>query len=149
MPSFRCFAVCPTLAKLRWKATLAQRIVFTRRILSRALVLRCLMAGALLFTQNSPCNRVSLAHSVVTSLDIEGGRQTLLEAAPPSTPRGSSARPPPRLTPPPNERPLSGRPKSAVGGGPSAAVQAATAAIAASAALSRNPIFLECATVES
>jgi hypothetical protein len=68
----------------------------------------------------------------------------LLEAAPPSTPRGTTARPVHRLTPPPNERPLSGRPKSAVVGAPSAAVQAATAAMAASAVLSRNPIFLEC-----
>ena len=67
----------------------------------------------------------------------------LLEAAPPSTPRGTSARPVHRVSPPPNERPLSGRPKTTVGGGPSAAVQAATAAMAASAALSRNPIFLE------
>jgi len=73
----------------------------------------------------------------------------LLEAAPPSTPRGSSARPIHRVSPPPNERPLSGRPKTTVGGGPSAAVQAATAAMAASAALSRNPIFLEYAAVSA
>jgi hypothetical protein len=89
---------------------------------------------------------------VVTSLDVEGGRQMLVEAAPPSTPRGTSARPvPPLLSPPPpppHERPSSGRPKTAGAGGPSAAVQAATAAIAASAALSRNPIFLECVPVE-
>jgi hypothetical protein len=56
---------------------------------------------------------------------------------------GTSARPVHRVSSPPNERPLSGRPKTTVGVGPSAAVQAATAAMAASAALSRNPIFLE------
>ena len=73
----------------------------------------------------------------------------LLEAAPPSTPRSAAARPaPPRLSPPPHDRPLSGRPKTAGLGGPSAAVQAATAAMAASAALSRNPIFLECVPAE-
>ena len=82
-------------------------------------------------------------------MDIEGGKQMLLEAAPPSTPRSSNGRPVHRLTPPPTERPLSARPKTAGGGGPSAAMQAATAAMSASAALSRNPIFLECATVES
>ena len=86
----------------------------------------------------------SFSRSVVTSLDVEGGRQMLLEAAPPSTPRGTAPRPVIRLSPPPNERLSSGRPTTAGGGAPSAAVQAATAAIAASAALSRNPIFLEC-----
>jgi hypothetical protein len=91
----------------------------------------------------------SFSFSVVTSLDIESGRQMLLEAAPPSTPRSAAARPAIRMSPPPNERPTSGRPKTASGGVTSAAVQAATAAIAASAALSRNPIFLECAPRQS
>ncbi len=85
----------------------------------------------------------------MTSLDIESGRQMLLEAVPPSTPRSAASRPVIRLSPPPSERPSSGRPKTAVGGVPSAAVQAATAAIAASAALSRNPIFLECVFCQS
>ena len=106
---------------------------------------RCLVLGP----PNAACIPVSLPHSVVTSLDVEGGRQMLLEAAPPSTPRSAAARPvPPRLSPPPHDRPLSGRPKTAGLGGPSAAVQAATAAMAASAALSRNPIFLECVPAE-
>ena len=87
-------------------------------------------------------------HSVVTLMDIEGGKQMLLEAAPPSTPRSSNGRPVHRLTPPPTERSLSLRPQTAGGGGPSAAMQAATAAMSASAALSRNPIFLECAPVQ-